>query len=74
MTYGPETRLSQLRPGAVFEDENGDRHVLRHGPNNGGWLPVLRLSDGRDSHMPQEFVVREIVFDLPVDSPPTEGS
>ena len=74
MTYGPPTNLNELRPGNLCEDENGDRYVLRHGPNNGGWLPVLRMSDGKDGDMPQEFVVREIVFDLPVGSPPADGS
>ena len=71
MTYGPPRPLNELRPGNLCEDENGDRYVLRHGPNQGGWLPVLRLSDGRDSYMPQEFVVREILLDAVDSSMPT---
>ena len=73
MTYGPPRALNELHPGNLFEDENGERYVLRHGPNRAGWLPVLRLNDGRDSHMPQEFVVQEILLDA-VDSPPEDGS
>ncbi len=61
-TYGPKVALAQLRPGAVFQDEHGDRYVRCRGPNNDGWLSVLDLSDGRSGLMHQEFVVREIIL------------
>ena len=65
MTYGPSTKLNDLRPGAVFEDEHGDRYVMLNRPNNGGWISVVALEDGYETSVPQEFMVREILLDAP---------